>query len=224
MAQMLAGDDRRNSQDFYRRRSVRAMMWFVREYLATPREPFDTEGDVILFNGQTVDVKCVTAGLPSITGHATHPPRSLSVIVEASGVAVDAEGIVEEFVHVGTVLPNQWRWDTPPYRNGQACWMILKDEMMPPLPKTNATKRSFQIQAFVPEEIQQPDETSLLDDPTGVRELTPKELKYRRDKAADQRRRGRVKASKGTGLFFPDDTPRGLGVTRGGKKPVKHDD
>jgi hypothetical protein len=220
MADLLAGHDRSISHDELRKRSVRATMWFVREYLGFLREPFDPEGDVITFEGMTVDVKCVGAGLPTITGHAKHRPRSLGVIVEAYWSTTDGE----RFVHVGTVQPEAWRWDTPPYRDARPCWMVGREEVGPVMVKPTGSKRAFQIQAFVPEEIQPPDGSSLLDDPSVPREMTPKERKYWRDKAADQRRRARVKAAKGTGMFFPYDTPRGQGKTTGGKPPVQHDE
>lgn len=219
MTGLLAGHDRMHSEDYYRRRATRAAYWFGEHFIGFPLRPFAKEGDLITYDGQIVDVKCVGYGLPTITGHAAHRPFAPAVIVEVRGVWPD-----EIFEHVGTIQPEQWRWDLPRhYRNPRWCWMVDRDQMGAPMPKPTGKPRPFQVQMFLPEEIQQPDESSHLDDPTGPREMSPKELKYWRDKSADQRRRARVKASKGTGWAFPDDTPRGLGKTRGGKKPVTHE-
>ena len=218
---MLAGDGRKYSEDYLRRRAGRAAIWFVREYLGwrgALREPFDPEGDVILFDGTTVDVKCVPDYGYWITGHANHRPHALAVIIEVRGTWP-----TERFTHIGTVRQEQWRFERPGFRGAEVCWTVRKAEMGAPIPQPDGKARPFQIVAFVPEEIQTPESTSLGDDPTVPREMTQAELKTKSNREASKRRYWRFKQAP-EGLFYPDDAPRGLGNGGGGKPPVSHDD
>jgi len=217
MVDLLAGHGRRHSQDYYRRRAARCADWFVRHYLewqGALREPF-ADGDVLLYDGRTLDVKCVTADLlrgveSTITGHAKHPPVHLAAIILAHGV----EGEDEWFEHIGTIQPDRWYWGTPRYRDAKPCWLAQVKSMGPKIPRPRPN-RPFQIVAFVPDELATPSETSLGDLPSVPPDETKEEHKKRLDRESQQRRTGRNRASRDQGIWFRDPRPSGQGRKRG---------
>lgn len=217
MADLLAGHGRRHSQDYYRRRAARCADWFLRHYLGWQgalREPF-ADGDVLLYDGRTVDVKCVTADLvasvdSTITGHANHPPVHLAAIVLAHG----EEGVDEWFEHVGTMQPDRWYWGTPRFRDAKPCWLAKVKWMGPKIPKPKPD-RPFQIVAFVPEELASPSDESLSDDPSVPPDETSEEHKKRLDAESQHRRTARNWASRGMGIWFHDARPPNQGRKRG---------